>query len=89
MPNDQTQTTDENGIRWFPVLHSKPHCSVLWSKIAPHEAQARANHGGQSLEKLASRGGLDWTELLAVLEDRPWRKMSEAEAIKKVRAYVE
>ena len=36
------------------------------------------NHGGQSLEILASRGGLGPDELAAVLEDRPWVKMSTA-----------
>jgi hypothetical protein len=39
---------------------------IPWSMIAPHEAQAMANHG-QSLEKLASRGGLDPIEAVAVL----------------------
>ena len=29
-----------------------------WALLEPHEAQARANHGGQSLKRLAERGGL-------------------------------
>lgn len=30
---------------------------VPWGLIAPHERRARANHGGQSLNRLAERGG--------------------------------
>lgn len=40
--------------------------SVPWSLVAPHERQARANHS-QSLERLAERGGLSPSELVAVL----------------------
>lgn len=47
--------------------------------IEPHEDQARKNHN-QSLRELASRGGLSACEALAVLEDRPWRRMDEAKA---------
>lgn len=39
--------------------------------IAPHEAQARSNHG-QSLNRLAERGGLCAAEALDILEGRPW-----------------
>lgn len=33
------------------------------------------NHGDQSLEKLATRGGLDPSEALAVLENRRWERI--------------
>lgn len=52
---------------------------VPWELLAPHQAQARRNHM-QSLERLATRGGLSPCEMVAVLEDRPWRKMSDEEA---------
>lgn len=53
---------------------------VPWAFLEPHEAQARANHD-QSLSTLAERGGLDPTEMIAVLEHRPWRRMSLDAAI--------
>ena len=45
--------------------------SVPWSFVAPHEAQAQANHS-QTLERLAERAGLAWSELRAVIEGKPW-----------------
>ncbi len=50
-----------------------------WDILASHEDQAYKNHR-QSLQQLANRGGLDPGELLAVMEDRPWRHMSDADA---------
>lgn len=44
-----------------------------WALIAPHEAQAQENHG-QTLERLAERGGLDPVEAYAVLTDRHFRE---------------
>ena len=47
----------------FPVLYDRRHClkdfrhDIPWAMLVPHEAQARRNHGGQSLERLAERGG--------------------------------
>lgn len=54
--------------------------AIPWGLIAPHERQAKENHYGQDLAKLASRGGLDSSEAVAVLEDRPWHLMDEDEA---------
>lgn len=45
---------------------------IPWDMIAPHEAQAQANHGGQSLERLASRGGLGASEAIDIIEGRRW-----------------
>ena len=42
-----------------------------WAMIAPHERQALCNHD-QTLKRLAERGGLDCTEALAVLDDKPY-----------------
>lgn len=41
------------------------------------------NHG-QTLERLAERGGLSWDETCAVLENRPWSRMGEIEAKRRV-----
>ena len=48
--------------------------SIPWAMIAPHDATAQLNHGGQDLAKLASRGGLCPLEAVAVLEDIEYRK---------------
>jgi len=52
----------------------------LWI-VQQHETQAMRHHGGQSLAELARRGGLAPCELVAVLDDRPWRPMSVPEAV--------
>lgn len=63
-----------------PAYHNG---GIPWSVIAPHEAQAKRNHGGQTLERLHERGGLSWAEAAAVLEDRKFRQM-DAEAAKAI-----
>ena len=68
----------------FPILKSNG-ATIPWKSIAPHEKQALINHG-QSLEKLASRGGLSWCEALAVLQDSKFIAMPEEEAKEKVLA---
>jgi hypothetical protein len=49
---------------------------VPWDMLAPHEAGAVANHG-QTLTRLAERGGLDAGEALALLEGKRWRDISD------------
>lgn len=68
----------------FPILKSKGE-TIPWDSITIHEAQALKNHG-QSLEKLASRGGLSWCETLAVLRDSEFVAIPEEEAKEKVLA---
>ena len=68
----------------FPILKSNGE-TIPWESIASHEEQALRNHG-QSLEKLASRGGLSWCEALAVLRDSKFIAMPEEEAKEKVLA---
>ena len=59
-------------MKTFPIM-IKPYSSekyyIPWDLISPHEAQALENHG-QSLEKLADRGGLSWDEAYDVLTDQ-------------------
>jgi hypothetical protein len=57
-------------VRHYEVLNGPR--SVPWGIVAPFEDRARKNHGGQSLERLAERGGLSPCELLCVLIDRDW-----------------
>jgi hypothetical protein len=75
----------------FPVLRGyapRPivrfPTGVPWALVEPHRAQAPRNHF-QTLERLAERGGLAPSELVAVLEDRPWHAMNEAEAADRLR----
>lgn len=56
-------------MQWFPILGRKD--VVPFAVIEPHREQAMKNHG-QTLERLAERGGLDYDEMLSVLEDRHW-----------------
>ena len=69
-------------MREFPIIRMKKgHLgSIPWDMIAPHEAQARTNHCGQSLEQLASLSGLSAKEALAVLENRsPFESKMDAD----------
>jgi len=64
-----------------------------WPKALPfpmsilrdHEKQVLKNHGGQSLDTLNARGGLDPSELVAILEDRSWKEMSSNAAFDTLR----
>ena len=58
--------------RQFPIMVGRVGDAtkgIPWRVIAPFDARAKQNHGGQSLEELARRGGLDCGEALAVLND--------------------
>lgn len=74
-------------MRWFPVLMNRadrmmfPDCpaAIPWDVLAPHEAQAQRNHGGQTLARLAERGGLCPLEIIPVIEDRSWGYSGEWE----------
>ncbi len=69
----------------FPILGTK--FTIPWASIAPHEQQAISNHG-QTIKRLAERGGLDWVEALAVIEDRKWVELDSEIARKKVLSIV-
>lgn len=58
-------------LRMFPIM-SGP--AIPWAVIAPCEKQADRNHG-QTLERLAERGGLCPSEAVAVLDSRKWCPM--------------
>lgn len=66
---------------FFPILGTTE--TIPWVIIGWHEDQAQKNHY-QRLERLAERGGLSWSEALAVLEDRPWIRMDELTAKQEV-----
>jgi hypothetical protein len=75
----------------MPILGGLKYgiAEVPWGLIEPHEAQARANHGGQSLERLASRGGLGVAEALDIIEGNRWVNGREEKVVAdKLKAYV-
>ena len=71
--------------RRFPILDAP---AVPWSIIAPCERQASINHGEQTLERLAERGGLSASEAVAVLECRRWYAMPPEAAKDRLAAIV-
>lgn len=58
----------------FPILTFGRNkiVDIPWELLLPHAEQAIANHGGQTLERLAERGGLCYSEAVAILTDQPW-----------------
>lgn len=62
--------------------------SVPMELLRPHEQQAQRNHY-QTLARLAERGGLSPCEAVAILEDRPWRRMSSQDAYVALARHVE
>lgn len=56
---------------FFPVLDSLSSETVPWLFMEQFRAAARKNHY-QSLEYLASRGGLSWAEIYMVAIDKRW-----------------
>ncbi len=77
--------TDDGCPRCDMPTMKPPDClPIPWDIISPHEQQARRNHGGQSLATLKRRGGLGVCEAVAILEDRPWHKMDETEALERL-----
>jgi hypothetical protein len=72
----------------FPVLQSYrfwlefPDCPrwVDWTILEPNEKQAVVNHS-QSLEKLASRGGLSPHEIYAIMHEMKVAQITDQEAV--------
>lgn len=61
--------------RDFPVLKgyfgAPGGGTVPWDFVAPHSQQAMTNHY-QTLERLAERGGLSWSEIECVVCNKEW-----------------
>lgn len=53
---------------------------------AHHDERARTNHG-QDLKTLNARGGLEWDEIAAIVQNRNWQAMDSAAAMAVVLAY--
>ena len=63
----------------FPILGGPIIKALPWSAMLPHEAQAQRNHG-QTLSRLAQRGGLGIEEAYCVLKDMSWQRRNWNEA---------
>ncbi len=55
--------------RMFPIQNGP---DIPWAIIAPFDKQCQRNHGRQTLERMAKRGGLGVTEAIAVLHAQDW-----------------
>lgn len=55
----------------MPVMSSKYLSAIPMKMLLPYEAQAIRNHG-QTLHRLASRGGMCPPEILDVMDGRKW-----------------
>lgn len=94
----------ETKTRMFPVLLAwddkrgsafnalESGCSFLvvgvpWELLDACTVRIRANHG-QSIERLAERGGLDPAELCAILEDRNYAPMPFEKANKRLASLI-
>lgn len=61
---------------------------IPWRLIESHQSQAWNNHD-QSLQTLASRGGLSYSEAVAILNDRKWQPMSDLAAAQIIRRMID
>ena len=68
----------------FPILNGGD-AKIDWQLVEEHAQQAMSNHG-QTIRVLASRGGLSWCELFAVLHNQRWQKIDMNEAMIACRA---
>ena len=55
----------------MPVMSSKYLKQMPMAMLSPFERQAQRNHG-QSLDRLAARGGLCPSEVLSILDGKRW-----------------
>ena len=62
--------------------------SIPWELLEPYTWQALRNHGGQSVARLAERGGLGPDELVAIFERRPWHRMEMRDAVNRLKQLI-
>jgi len=55
----------------FPIMGDPIIKALPWAFMRPHEAQAQQNHG-QTLNRLANRGGLGIEEAYHILRDEQY-----------------
>jgi len=60
--------------RIMPIMGGVWIKAIPWTVISQHEKQAQHNHG-QTLNRLAERGGLGPSEAVVIIQNRPWRHL--------------
>ncbi len=71
--------------RLFPIQDAE---AIPWAVVAPCDRQCQRNHGGQTLERIAERGGLGAAEACDVLLGQPWDTTPVADAAGRLRQIV-
>lgn len=78
---------------WDRALHKDiPGFSIPWAIIQEHSEQVEKNHCGQTVTRIAERGGLGIGEALLALQDkplRPWPPGTVTEHREQLRVMVE
>lgn len=62
----------------YPILGTRPQQYIPKGLLMTHKRYAWINHG-QSLDQLAQRGGLSWTEALAIISGKLWKDVEHDE----------
>lgn len=70
--------SEERRFRVLKRNYDAPRVTVPWTLLEPYRRQAEANHY-QTLERLNERGGLSWSEMLAVVTNRRWDDVPKVE----------
>lgn len=78
--NQVDMLREDERYKPYPILGSRPRQYIPRGLLMIHEGQAWKNHG-QSLDQLAQRGGLGWSEALAIIEGKNWRDAEHDENI--------
>lgn len=73
-----------DNLKWMPIIGTPLQLSAR----VLSEEWAKRNHG-QSLQRLAERGGLSLCEAAAVAGRRAWHKLSADDAIKELKRAAE
>ena len=55
----------------MPIMGATLLAEIPFAMLVPHAAQAMSNHG-QTLERLAQRGGLGVSEAIDIMEGNRW-----------------
>jgi predicted RNA-binding Zn ribbon-like protein len=71
-------------VKWMPIMRT----GLAIRMDLLDERQAKINHG-QTLDRLAERGGLSASEALAICEKREWRRVSAKDALVSLQALSE
>lgn len=72
-------------VKMFPIQDAE---AIPWAVIAPCERQCKRNHGGQTLEGIAERGGLGAAEACDILLGLRWSTTRPADAVSLLREIV-